>query len=528
MPFKTDLVLIDLASLAHPIFATSTTEMNPDYVSIALVAKVRALVDGHQYVAICYDGGGRLFRKDLDPAYKATRPERNEPLQHQIGIARQALANEGYPVWGIGGFEADDVIASAVTQVKAKHPDMTIMIVSADKDLYQLIGPTVFCYKDSSREIFDEAKVVEKFEVTPAQMLDYLCLVGDSSDNVRGVTGIGAKKAPFFLKKWGSVEAMLAEFAVRPGSIATTEKGLAAFQDFAARADTVRKLITLRTDLDLPLTEWFEERRDRVSEEFEPAVDGEQPTMLGEAAEPEDDEETEVVDDEPPVIGAGVMSTPLPPAPPRTDVDVTSAPRSTPKVVSQPKKPAAAPMSTAMVVQTPEVLPMAPAEREWHLQPRSMPQAQALAMDLHKSGMLASYGSPHAVLSTIILGQELGIPAMTALRTIHVINGRHSLSAQLIVAKVLQSGLAEYFEPIEVSATKVVYETKRKNGRSPIRLEHTIEMAQAAELIKPGSNWVKVPTDMLVARCSVRLARLVYPDIVANVYTPDELQESGQ
>jgi hypothetical protein len=142
---------------------------------------------------------------------------------------------------------------------------------------------------------------------------------------------------------------------------------------------------------------------------------------------------------------------------------------------------------------------------------------------MFESRMFNGYGNPQAVMSTIMVGRELGIPAMASLRQIHNIESKHALSAQLMVGLCLRSGKADYFEPVEVSDTKVTYETQRK-GREPIRASYTIEQAVKAGLVKKGSNWEKDPESQLIARASSRLARRVYPDIVGGLYTPEELR----
>src|SRR5690606_25227148 len=125
-------------------------------------------------------------------------------------------------------------------------------------------------------------------------------------------------------------------------------------------------------------------------------------------------------------------------------------------------EPAAATV-TAIATRDPEVLP---APKEWgrQLDPRSLREAKTVALDMFNSRMWSDYGNPQAVLSTVMVGRELGLPAMAALRSIHVIDGKHSLSAHLMVALVLRSGLAEYFEPISFSDTEATYETKRKGA----------------------------------------------------------------
>ena len=174
-----------------------------------------------------------------------------------------------------------------------------------------------------------------------------------------------------------------------------------------------------------------------------------------------------------------------------------------------------------------------PAPDEWErsLEPRSMNDAVRLAQRLHDSRMFSSYGTPQAVLSTLLLGRELGLPTMAALRSVHVIEGRHSLSAELMVALVLKSGMAEYFRLVETTDKVCTYETLRQGSEKPLSLSYTIEQAKQADLLKPSrsgklTNWEKMPKQMLRARCKSELARLEYPDLLAGLYTPEELRDA--
>jgi len=189
-----------------------------------------------------------------------------------------------------------------------------------------------------------------------------------------------------------------------------------------------------------------------------------------------------------------------------------------------------APAAPALVA---EVVTPAPVEWERQLDPRSMKDAMVLANNMHASRMFAAYGTPQAVLATVMAGRELGIPAMGALRAFHIIEGKQSMAAATMVAIVLKSGLAEYFTPVTISDTEVTYTTHRKGAPNPITLTHTFEMAKKAwpkkandwEKAFEASGWGRNPTDMLVARCTARLARMIYPDLLAGLYTPEELQE---
>lgn len=466
-----EVVLIDLSSIAHPIWHTSTADPVPNAVKTKIVARVRSIASGKAYVAVCCDSG-RSFRHDIDPTYKANRPPREEALHYQIRLACEALQADGFPVWSVPGFEADDLIASAVARTLA-IPDVTALIVSSDKDLLQLVGPRVRAMSATNGNVFDEAAVVEKFGVRPDQMRDYLTLVGDSSDNVKGAKGIGPKKAADLLALFGTLASIyegLAAGEVAPPAVA---KSLAEFQPQAAQT---QQLIALRTDVPLPFDDILQDRTPR-------------PTSI-----PGFDEETE-------------------------DMEMTEP--QTAEVAAEQEAPTQPAPATAMVPRM-DVLAPAPAEWERQLEPRSMKEATTLAKFMFDSGLFSAYGTPQAVMSTILAGRELGLTAMASLRAIHVVEGRPTLSADLIRALVMRSGKARFFRCTERTSTRATFETQRDDD-PPLALTFTIEDAQMAGLVKDKSGWVKSPADMLVARASAKLARLVYPDVVHGLYLADEI-----
>jgi 5'-3' exonuclease len=494
-------VLIDLSSIAHPIWHMSQANPDANHASQQMVARVRALAEGFPHVAVCCDAG-RSFRHEIAPSYKANRPESEAPLHHQIALAVEQLQAEGFPIWKAPGFEADDVIASAVTQALAIEGG-SALIVSADKDLLQLVGPRVFVKSAKTGDVLDDAAVWAKFGVRPDQMRDYLTLVGDTADNILGAKGIGPKTAAALLAEHETLDAMYSTLLVHGTRFKPA--CATALKELLPRLETVRKLITLRTDVAIPFAEIVAERTTK---------------------------------DVAFVEGEAMAEEPAPPATPPADNPPAGAPAAAapewPAGQAFPPRPPSPPApSTALVTQASGELAPAPGEWERQLDPRSMPQAQALAQNMYASRMFSAYGTPHAILSTIMVGRELGMPAMSSLRTIHNIDGKHALSAQLMVALVLKSGLADYFEPVSFSETEATFETHRKGARNPVRLTHTFEMALKAwpkvkrdwEQAFQASGWGRVPTDMLVARATSRLARMVYPDLLAGLYTPEELLE---
>src|SRR4051812_996223 len=159
-----EIALVDLSSIAHPVFHSSGNEPDPDWTARTIVERVRRMTSRHPKAAICCDGR-RSFRNDLDPKYKAQRPERSEVLGHQIRTARERLQAEGFPIWYCEGFEADDLIASACSIARG-IADTTVLVLSEDKDMLQLVEDgRVRVMRPSNGVEFNAAAVVEKFGI---------------------------------------------------------------------------------------------------------------------------------------------------------------------------------------------------------------------------------------------------------------------------------------------------------------------------------------------------------------------------
>ena len=483
------LVLIDLSSIAHPLWHVSQNEPDPNYTSTATVAKVRALASGQPHVAVCCDSG-KSFRAEIDPTYKATRGERDATLIHQITLAQETLRGDGFPVWSQAGMEADDLIATAT--VEAVKRGMDVLVVSADKDLLQLVGPTVRTKSTRSGDEHDEAKVVEKFGVTPLQIRDYLTLVGDASDNIKGAKGIGAVKAAVLLQKYGTLEAILAEAKTEPSALKPSE--VAALKEFEPRWETVRALVTLRYDADVPFDEVLAERVTKETAAFMAEVEAK-----GGDEMPETDmamEETEKVVQPDGTVTTQTVQTKAAPAPAQPKADLLS-----------------------------DVIAATPVEWERQLEPRTMSDAFKLAAHTHASRLFSGYGSPDAVLATILAGRELGMPAIVSLRAFHIVEGQPRLSAEALRARVISSGKAKFFRCTERTAKSATFETQR--GDDPVQtLTYTVDDARAAwtkgEDKFLASGWGKHSADMCVARASSKLARLVYPDVTLGLYAVEE------
>ena len=198
-----------------------------------------------EHIAVVFDAPGRNFRNDLDDAYKATRRETPEDLRPQLPYFRELTESFSWPVLCEPGVEADDVIATLAHQARARGWD--VVIFSGDKDLMQLVDGHITVV-DSLREItYDAARVEDKFGVPPAKLRDYLALVGDTSDNVPGMPGVGQKTAAKLLADHGSVDGILANVDALQGKLRER------FRDAEAldRLERSRELVTLKHDLDL-------------------------------------------------------------------------------------------------------------------------------------------------------------------------------------------------------------------------------------------------------------------------------------
>ncbi|MGC8659089.1 MAG: DNA polymerase I [Desulfomonilaceae bacterium] len=155
-------------------------------------------------IAVVFDAPGPTFRHEKYPLYKANRPQAPQDLVIQIPRILDLVRAYKLPMISVEGFEADDVIATLTEQ--AKLLGWNVIIVSADKDLTQLVSRGVVMWDPQKDALHDEAGVKEKFGVLPSQMLDFLSLVGDSSDNIPGVRGIGPKTATNLINEFGSLE----------------------------------------------------------------------------------------------------------------------------------------------------------------------------------------------------------------------------------------------------------------------------------------------------------------------------------
>ncbi|MFN3764473.1 MAG: DNA polymerase I [Aliihoeflea sp.] len=197
------------------------------------------------HFAVIFDYSSKTFRNELYDKYKANRTAPPEDLVPQFGLIRQATRAFELPCIEMEGFEADDLIATYAKLACEAGGDTTI--ISSDKDLMQLVGPTVSMYDPMKDREIKVPEVVEKWGVPPEKMIDLQALTGDSIDNVPGVPGIGPKTAAQLLEEYGDLDTLLAR-----ASEIKQQKRRENLIEHAAMARLSRELVRLRDDVTVP------------------------------------------------------------------------------------------------------------------------------------------------------------------------------------------------------------------------------------------------------------------------------------
>ncbi|HWR01348.1 MAG TPA: DNA polymerase I [Chlorobaculum sp.] len=254
---KPGLYLLDGMALVYRAFFAlqqarmATRDGVPTGAVFGFVSSLLRLMEDYHphYIAVTFDSREKTFRHDLYEPYKANRPAPPDDLVSQLENIRELIRAFGIPVVIMPGFEADDLIGTAARKF---GESCRIFIVTPDKDMAQLVGDGVRILKPGRKqtdfELMGSAEVTRQFGVPPEQFIDLLTLTGDTSDNIPGAKGIGPKTATGLLEKYGSLEGIYAHLEeISPRSRQSLE-------EFREMMPLSRELVTIRTDLDLPLT----------------------------------------------------------------------------------------------------------------------------------------------------------------------------------------------------------------------------------------------------------------------------------
>jgi DNA polymerase-1 len=242
------LILIDgsayLFRAFHALPPLSNERGEPTGALFGVVNMLRAhIAQKPEYLAFVIDAGGKNFRHDMFPAYKANRPPMPEDLRAQIEPMLAIVSALGIPVLRVSGVEADDVIGTLARQASASGIDVTVS--TGDKDLAQLVDKHVHLVNTMTGQKLDEAGVLAKFGVRPDQIVDYLALMGDKVDNIPGVEKCGEKTAAKWLAEYGSLDGVIANADRISGKIGEN------LRNALAQLPLSRDLATVRTELTL-------------------------------------------------------------------------------------------------------------------------------------------------------------------------------------------------------------------------------------------------------------------------------------
>ena len=200
------------------------------------------------YLAMVFDAGRLTFRNEIDPRYKANRGEPPEDLVPQFALAQQAAKALGISIFAKVGYEADDLMATLAQQME--DHDFQTVLAATDKDLLQCIRPGVWGMDLKTFGFIGEAEVKAKYGVLPHQMADLQALIGDSTDNVPGVKGVGAKSAALLLTELGDLETVFKRLSDVPYLPIRGAKSLAQkLSDGKADAELALQLVTLKSDV---------------------------------------------------------------------------------------------------------------------------------------------------------------------------------------------------------------------------------------------------------------------------------------
>ena len=244
------LVIVDISSFIFRAFYAIRPMNAPDGTPTnainGVLSMLLKLIEKYEpsHLVLAQDSKEKTFRHDMYDEYKANRSEPPEDLIPQFNLINSMTEKMGLQCKQIIGFEADDIIGSLCTQWKSSFEE--VLIASSDKDLMQFVGDNVFML-DTMKDIkYDTNRVKDKMGVWPNQIVDFLSIVGDSSDNVPGMKGIGVKGASQLLAQYGTLDGCIENKHELKG-----KRVIDAFNNYIEDAELSKRLVSIKCDLEL-------------------------------------------------------------------------------------------------------------------------------------------------------------------------------------------------------------------------------------------------------------------------------------
>jgi DNA polymerase-1 len=254
------LVLVDGSSYLfrafHALPPLTNKKGEPTGAMLGVINMLRRLLDTYKptHMGVVFDASGKTFRNDLYSEYKATRPPMPDDLRAQIEPLHTIIRTMGLPLLSVPGVEADDVIGTLSDQ--AAKQGKKVVISTSDKDLAQLVNEHVTLINTMSNTTLDIAGVTEKFGVPPERIVDYLALVGDTSDNIPGVVKCGPKTAVKWLNLYESFDGVVAHADEVKGKIGENLRAALPTLPLSYELATIKLDVELEQQIDdLAITE---------------------------------------------------------------------------------------------------------------------------------------------------------------------------------------------------------------------------------------------------------------------------------
>ena len=247
---KNPFILVDGSSYLfrayHALPPLTSSKGQPTGAIFGVVNMLRKLITEYHPVnmAVVFDSKEKNFRHARYEAYKANRIVMPDELQQQIEPLHAIIKAMGFPLIVMPGIEADDIIGTLAGE--AKKAGLFTLISTGDKDFAQLVDDKIFLINTMSNDIFDRKKVIEKFEVPPEQIVDYLTLIGDTVDNIPGVPKVGPKTAVKWLQTYGSLEGIIKNAAEIAGKVGEN------LRDSLDKLPLFEELVTIQMNIAVP------------------------------------------------------------------------------------------------------------------------------------------------------------------------------------------------------------------------------------------------------------------------------------
>jgi DNA polymerase I len=246
------LILVDgsgyLYRAFHALPPLSNSKGEPTGAVLGVLNMLNKMIkeESPDRIAVVFDAPGRTFRDELFEQYKAHRPAMPDDIRAQVKPLYDTVAAMGIPLLCVPGVEADDVIGTLAKQGAASG--FEVLISTGDKDMAQLVGPQIGLINTMSNTRLDRAGVKAKFDVFPEQIVDYLALVGDTSDNIPGIAGVGPKTAAKWLNQYLTLDELIAHAGDVGGKVGENLRNGLVILELS------RKLATIDTALELDVT----------------------------------------------------------------------------------------------------------------------------------------------------------------------------------------------------------------------------------------------------------------------------------